>query len=284
MSHASQVIAVFGAGTGLGASVARRFGREGFRVALVARRKDRLDALVGELAGEGIEAGAFPADLSQPAEVPALIGAIRDRFGRIDVVEYGPISGDQSFTPAAELDAATLQDLVPLLLLTPVEVVRAVLPEWTERGDGAFLLAHGYSAAHPMPHLSGLGPVMSATRNYLYSLHAELAGTGVYAGALTIASLIARSEVSAKAQAAMESASAAVPEAVPGAAAPEAGPAPAGLPQFSVVDPDDLAQSYWEMYTERDRVERFHPDSMAPQATAAGPDGGSANGPETAVS
>jgi short-subunit dehydrogenase len=74
----SKVLAVLGAGTGLGVSVAQRFGREGFRVALVARRKDRLDALVEKLAGEGVEAAAFAADLSEPAEVPALIAAIRD--------------------------------------------------------------------------------------------------------------------------------------------------------------------------------------------------------------
>ncbi|MEU1784795.1 SDR family NAD(P)-dependent oxidoreductase [Streptomyces sparsogenes] len=243
----SKVIAVFGAGTGLGVSVARRFGREGFRVALVARRKDRLDALVEVLGGEGIEAVAFSADLSRPAEVPALVETIRGRFGRIDVVAYGPISGDQGFTPAAELEAATLESLTPLLLFTPVEVVQAVLPEWSERGDGAFLLAQGYSAAQPMPHLSGLGPVMSATRNYLYSLNAELADRGIYVGALTIASLIARSEVSAAAQAAFESADG---------------------PQFPVVDPDDLAEHYWNMYTKRDRVEQFHPETLTPQATA----------------
>lgn len=242
-----KVIAVFGAGTGLGISVARRFGREGFRVALVARRRDRLDALVGELAGEGIEAVGFTADLSQPTEVPALVSGIRDRLGRIDVVAYGPISGDQGFTPAAALDAATLEGLVPLLLLTPVEVVRALLPEWTERGDGAFLLAQGHSAAQPMPHLSGLGPVMAATRNYLYSLHAELADRGIYAGALTIASLIARSEATVKAGAAFDSVD---------------GPRP------TVVDPDDLAEHYWDMYTKRDRVEQFHPAAPAPPAAA----------------
>jgi NAD(P)-dependent dehydrogenase (short-subunit alcohol dehydrogenase family) len=176
-----------------------------------------------------------------------LVEAVRGRFGRIDVVAYGPISGEQGFTPAAELDASALEGLLPLLLLTPVEVVRAVLPEWTERGDGAFLLAQGYSAARPMPDLSGLGPVMAATRNYLHSLHAELADKGVYAGALTIASLIDRSEVSAAARAAFDAADG---------------------PRFPVADPDDLAEHYWDMYTVRDRAERFHPESLTPPTAA----------------
>jgi hypothetical protein len=64
--------------------------------------------------------------------VAALPHSIRDRFGRIDVIEYGPISGEQGFTPATKLDAAALEKDSPLLLTT-VEVVRAVLAEWTER-------------------------------------------------------------------------------------------------------------------------------------------------------
>ncbi|MEU6142707.1 SDR family NAD(P)-dependent oxidoreductase [Streptomyces sp. NPDC047081] len=230
----SKVIAVFGAGTGLGLAVARRFGREGFRVALVARRKERLDALVEELTAEGIETAGFPADLQRPAEVPALVAAVRERFGRIDVVEYGPIGGDQGFTPAARLDAATLEGLIPLLLLTPVEVARAVLPEWTERGDGGFLMTTGATAVTPVAHLSGVGPVMAAARNYVYSLNAELAEAGIYAGTLSVGAMIARSEGSEKA-------------------------AELGLDGFPVVDPDELAALYWEMYTERDGAERLYP-------------------------
>ncbi|MFI1733681.1 SDR family NAD(P)-dependent oxidoreductase [Streptomyces acidicola] len=236
----SKVIAVFGAGTGLGVSVARRFGKEGFRVALVARRKERLDALVARLAEEGVEAAAFSGDLSDPAGVPALVDAIRDRVGRIDVVEYGPIGADVSFTSAVRLDAVALEKFSRLLLLTPVEVFRAVLPEMTERGDGAVLMTTGYTAVQPMPQLSGPGPVMAAARNYLYSLNAELAGTGVYAGTLTIGAMITGSESAER-------------------AAGAEGDLLADGMEIPVVHPDELAEQYWDMYTRRDRVEQAHP-------------------------
>jgi short-subunit dehydrogenase len=58
--HTQKTMAIFGAGTGLGSSVATRFGREGYRVALVARRAAPLQELVADLAKAGVEAQAFP--------------------------------------------------------------------------------------------------------------------------------------------------------------------------------------------------------------------------------
>lgn len=233
----SKVIVIFGAGPGLGASVARRFAAEGFRVALVARRKDRLDELVGELAAEGIDAAGFTADLAAYDEIPAVIDAIRAHFGRIDVIEYGPIPSG-GFIPAAQLEPAALAEGIPLLVLTPLAVVQAVLPEWIERGDGAFLMTTGASAVHPMPYASGVGPLMAAARNWLYSLNGELAASGIYAGTLSISAFVTGSA------AAEMAASAADPQA----------------PVLPLVDPAELAVHYWDMYTKRDRVEQVYPD------------------------
>ena len=47
----------------------------------------------------------------------------------------------------------------------------------------------GVTAVHPVPQLSGLAPLGAAARNYLYSLHGELAGAGIYAGTLSVAAL-----------------------------------------------------------------------------------------------
>ncbi len=231
-----KTIAIFGAGPGLGASVARRFAGEGFRVALIARSKERLDALVEQLTAEGIDVAGFTADLDAPEEIPALVTAIRDRFGRIDVIEYGPIPS-AGFTPAAELTPAAITAGIPLLVLTPLAIVQAVLPEWTKRGDGAFLMTTGATAAHPMPHASGPGPLMAAARNWLYSLHGELAASGIYAGTLSIAAFITGSEAERAATAAGDPRTAAFPR----------------------VDPAELAAIYWDMYTDRDRIEEVHP-------------------------
>lgn len=237
----SKVIAIFGAGTGLGVSMARRFGREGYRVALIARRPERLQELVAQLEGEGIEAFAFPADLTVPGDVATLIASIKEQLGRIDVVEYGPVPAGQAFTSASALTAKGLQELLPLYLLTPVEVIQAVLPDMVERGEGAVLVTHGFSAVMPAPHFSGVGPVMSAMRSIVHSLNGELQGTGVYAGTINVAGAIARSENEP-----VKSEDLGEGEAFEGAA-------------FSVIDPDDIAQMYWEMVQERTAVEQMIP-------------------------
>ncbi|XVV15119.1 SDR family NAD(P)-dependent oxidoreductase [Actinoplanes sp. CA-131856] len=248
----SKVIAVFGAGPGLGAGVARRFGREGYRVALVARRQERLYALAADLAEEGIEATTFAADLSEPRKVPDLVNAIRDRLGRIDVVEYAPISTAQQFTPATELGAAALEELLPLLFLTPVELFRTVLPEMLDRKDGALLLALGYTAAEPIPFMSGLGLAAAAARHYVRTLHNELAGTGVYAGALTIASLITDSELAAN-----------MPAPDPDAPKPAF---PNGV-EITTTTGAELADIYWAMTQTRDQAERFVPAALQPSVS-----------------
>jgi NADP-dependent 3-hydroxy acid dehydrogenase YdfG len=62
-----------------------------------------------------------------------------------------------------------------------IAVVRAVLPEMIDRGDGGILFGQGISGVRPMPGSSGPAPAMAAARNYVHSLHGELAEKGVYA-------------------------------------------------------------------------------------------------------
>ncbi|MFQ3556605.1 SDR family NAD(P)-dependent oxidoreductase [Streptomyces gramineus] len=241
----SKVIAIFGAGSGLGTALARRFGAEGFRVALVARRADRLQGIVDELTAEKIEVEAFPADLFDPANATAAVDAIKRRFGRVDVVSYQPLPGGTGFIPAAELSSERLNQYVNLLLLSPVAIANAVLPEMVERGDGGFIVTGGFTAADPQPYISGIGPAMAGIRNFIYSLHGEVAGSGVYAGVATLAALIKDSESYASM--------------TPEMLAEITG----GSTGLNVLDPDELARTYWNLYRDRNQVEYRFPEPAA---------------------
>src|SRR5687768_10283292 len=129
-----KTLAIFGAGPVLGLAVARRFGREGFRVALVARSRDNLDRLVAELAGEGIEAAGFTADVYDRDQITAAVTAIAEHFGRIDVVKFSPGGGNmgEGIEPVLGVDPANLQLILDRFLLSGVALVRAVLPHMLE--------------------------------------------------------------------------------------------------------------------------------------------------------
>jgi short-subunit dehydrogenase len=231
-----KTIAIFGAGTGLGASVAARFGREGYQVALVARSIAPLQELVAELGRSGIKAAAFPADLTHIDAIPALVGAIEEQLGAIDVAVYSPVPSGIGFVPAVSLNAAALQAMANIFTFSPIEVAHAVLPGMLARGNGAVVIVGGLTAVVPMPGMSGVGPLMAAARNYIYTLNGETMPQGVYAGTINIGAAIDRSA---------------------GLRAMTAhGPLD---PRFPVLDPDDIAQEIWTLVARRDRIESILP-------------------------
>ena len=229
----SKTIAVIGAGAGLGQAVARRFGTEGFGVALVARTAARVDALAGELRAEGIDAAGFPCDVADHAASRRTVDAIVARFGRIDVVEFAPTGLDwlSGFVAALDLTGESLDYPLDLLVRAPMAIFGAVLPGMLERGDGALLMATGGSASTAYPRFANIGIAMAAARNYQLSLNAALAGTGVYAGLLQVGGGIAGSDAIR-------------------AYGKEIDPG-------QLLDPADLAAAYWDMYVKRDRFEEL---------------------------
>jgi short-subunit dehydrogenase len=228
-----KTIAVFGAGTGLGIGVARRFGQEGFRVALVARTQSKLDALKAELAAEGIEADTFVQDLARHEDLEGTVAAITERFGHIDVVEYSPAGITDKPVSTLDLDLANLQPQLDVRLLAPIRLVTLVLPAMLERGEGALLFGLGAAGTTPLAMMSNVGIAFAGFRNYLKTLHDSLAPKGIYAGGLTIGALIELSEAQVKFDASDRNVG----------FTPER------------VWPKDLAESLWDLYERRDRWE-----------------------------
>lgn len=217
-------IAVFGTGPGLGRSVARRYGREGYEVVLVSRTAEKLDAFAAELAAEGISAHAVPADLSDPTGVPGLAARIREAAGDVDVIYYAPVS-TVTFVPAAELTAEELDASTALLVETFAALVTEFLPQMIAQRSGAVLTAQGATALSGIPMMSGPGPAMAAQRNWLQALGKELAEKGVVVGRLYISALIRNSAVHEDLTASGKK-----------------------LPGAALVNPDDLAERLFRVH------------------------------------
>ncbi|GAA3109531.1 SDR family NAD(P)-dependent oxidoreductase [Streptosporangium carneum] len=226
----TRTLAVVGAGPGLGMGVARAFGRNGFQVGLIARNKDNLDTYVRELAGLGVTAAAFPADIHDRDGLAAALSDLRRTLGPVDVLEYGP-SPTGPITHAAQTTVESATAQFELNVLGAVTAVGQVLPDMLARGEGTLLLTTGVSSTVPAPFLANVGLAMAALRNWAHALHAELGPQGVHVATVTIA----------------------------------LGISPGG----GEGDPDAVGARYHDLYLRRDRVEEVVGDVEAFRAFVA---------------
>ncbi|MFC9425705.1 SDR family NAD(P)-dependent oxidoreductase [Streptomyces sp. NPDC056987] len=215
-------IAIVGAGPGLGLSIAKVFGGHGFDVALISRTKDKLDALVAELAEAGTTAEGFPADIADSTRLTGALEAAIARFGRIDVLEFSPHAG-LTMTVPKDVTLDALRPQIDTLLYGAVAAVRTVLPGMLAAGSGTLLFTTGGGAINPYPMLADTNIAQAGQRNWAINLHNTLADEGIYAANVAINLMI-------------------------GTQAPE------GVPHRA---PDEIALDYWTLHTTRTQAEHL---------------------------
>ncbi|WP_129787636.1 SDR family NAD(P)-dependent oxidoreductase [Promicromonospora panici] len=179
-------IAIVGAGPGLGAAVARRFGAEGFAVALVSRTQERLDQLAADLRAEGVTARGYAADVRDAESLTAALGRAAAELGTIEVLEYSPIPQREFLRPVLETTVDDLTAAVEFSVLGPVTAVQQVLPGMRSLGRGTFLFVNGGSGARPNPRVAGTSIAFAGESAYASMLHDVLAGENIHIGQLII--------------------------------------------------------------------------------------------------
>lgn len=177
-----KVLLVIGAGPGLGASVARRFGHDGYAVELLARDPARLEHLADDLRADKIAVDHTAVDIADAEALTAAVDRIAQRRPRIDVLHFNP----SVFRHADPLHLTADQLLEDVrvgvaALLTAVQAARPVLPE------GARITVTGSMAAdQPWHEACSLGVQKAALRNLVLSLDHTLAPHGIRAMSLTV--------------------------------------------------------------------------------------------------
>ena len=178
---------ITGASSGIGAAFAEQLAEKGYDLALVARRRERLDSVADSLrARHGADSEVLPADLSVAAAVTKLGGWAADN--QVEVLVN--CAGVPGYRPFVELDPSIADDLLSLHVRTVTMLTRAVLPGMVKRHSGSIinvaslLSLSGTIPANPMPYRAVYAGAKSYVLTFTQLLAGELRDSGIRLQAL----------------------------------------------------------------------------------------------------
>jgi NAD(P)-dependent dehydrogenase (short-subunit alcohol dehydrogenase family) len=174
-----EVLLVAGAGEGLGRSIAKRFAREGYAVALAARNEERLKRLADETGGQ-----AFPCDLANETDVAALFRDVQTRLGPIEVVAF--VAATRVQGPFADLSAQDFEHVWRQSCLSGFlvgrEAARYMLPQ--KRGTVIFTGASGSTRGRAQ--FAAFAAAKGGLRFMAQSMARELGPQGIHVATVLI--------------------------------------------------------------------------------------------------
>lgn len=181
--HRGQTVLITGASSGIGVAFARSLAAAGADLVLVARRRDRLEALARELRErEGSRVTVIPIDLAAASAAVELRQAVRGEG--VTVTGLINNAGFGTFGEFTQEDPDRLAQEIAVDVATPVQLSHAFLPEIIE-ARGFLINVASVAAFTPTPQMAVYGAAKAFVLSFTESLWAELRGTGVTVFALS---------------------------------------------------------------------------------------------------
>jgi short-subunit dehydrogenase len=168
-----------GASSGIGREAARMLGSRGARLALVARRGDRLRELAGEIAADGgAEPMVIEADLASTGAARAVAARANEQLGGVDVLVNNAGASVQALTWVGG-DRAEARAVFETNLWGPLALVAELAPQMIERGEGVIVNTGSMAQVSPYPHLGHYAASRAALAAFTQTMGLELGPRGV---------------------------------------------------------------------------------------------------------
>ena len=160
-------IAVTGASSGIGLVTAKLLAARGARVSLIARRKEALNEVAGEI---GANASGFAADVGQKDQLESALDAAAAHFGPIEgLFANAGLTG--GFTPAVAFDPAVFEETIRVNLTSVFWAIQKVLPAMIEARKGAILVTGSMASKRGM----AMNPAYVASKHGVLGLTRAIA-------------------------------------------------------------------------------------------------------------
>jgi NAD(P)-dependent dehydrogenase (short-subunit alcohol dehydrogenase family) len=167
------VVVVTGASSGIGEATARAAARSGARVVLLARRKDRIDALAAELG----HALAVPCDVTRTEQVQHAVQTAIETFGRVDVLVNN--AGQGLHATIEDIGIDDFRELLNLNLVAPLIMMQAVIPVMRRQGGGIIVNISSGATLATYPGSAAYTSSKSALNMLSSVARLELADVGI---------------------------------------------------------------------------------------------------------
>ena len=177
-----KTIIVTGGGTGLGKSMAARFGELGANLVIASRREQVIQDAADELRKTGADVLGIPCDVRDPANVKEMVDAAKNKFGKIDVLLNN--AAGNFISPTENLSAKGFKTVVDIVLNGTFNCTHAVGKEMIADGGGSILnIVTTYAwtgSGYVVPSAAAKAGVLAITR----SLAVEWAKYGIRSNAI----------------------------------------------------------------------------------------------------
>lgn len=174
----SRTILITGASSGIGAALAMEFARRGYGLALAARRRARIEAMIPALQAAGA-ARVVPIelDVTQADAVAPAVQQAAAALGRLDIVVAN--AGVGYHTPTGRSRLEHIRETIDVNLTGAIATIEAALPVMRAQGGGQVVGVTSVAGARGLPGYSAYGASKAGLHRYLQTLRVESAGSGV---------------------------------------------------------------------------------------------------------
>jgi len=170
-------VLITGASSGIGRTAALALSQAGARLALVARRTDRLAAVVKEIKEQRGVAEAFPCDVTVPAAVAAAVQGCVEQYGRLDVLVNN--AGAGFFAATEQTTAEDIDQVLAVNLKGTFYGIQAALPIMRRQGVGHIINVASTAGRRGSPYVGAYCASKFAVVGLTESLRTELIGSGI---------------------------------------------------------------------------------------------------------
>jgi NAD(P)-dependent dehydrogenase (short-subunit alcohol dehydrogenase family) len=178
------VCLITGVGPGTGAALARRFATGGYRIAMIARDQERLDALEKEIPNSR----GFVCDVADADQFRATLTKVKSEMGAPKIAIHNAVRG--TFATFLELDPKDFELNFQINAMGFLHLAQTVVPDMIDAGEGVLLMTGNTSAYRGKPRFAGFAPTKAAQRILAESIARDAGPKGVHVAFVAIDAVI----------------------------------------------------------------------------------------------